>query len=57
MMRLIQNFKPAIIIIVKLMIYNLALDAIIITKQANLNNKEKNKNGITKINNKRSTNY
>ena len=39
------------------MIYNLALDAIIIIKQANLNNKDKNKDGITKINNKYSTNY
>jgi len=39
------------------MIYNLALDALIIIKQANLNDKEKNKDGITKINNKRSTNY
>jgi len=53
----IQNFKPAIIIIIKWMIYNLALDAIIIIKQANLNNKDKNKDGITKINNKYSTNY
>jgi len=34
------------------MIYNLALDVIIIIKQANLNNKDNNKDGITKINNK-----
>lgn len=36
---------------------NIDLEAIIIIKQANLNNKDKNKDGITKINNKRSTNY